>query len=108
MEPVYSGVIQFARVLFTAQGVKFTISGAEHVPRDGGAVMVINHTGYMDFTYAGYAARPARRYVRFMAKDSVFTHKISGPLMRAMKHIPVDRSAGAASYVHAVRFLREG
>ena len=108
MEPVYSSVIGFARVLFAAQGLKFTITGAEHVPRDGGAVMVVNHTGYMDFTYAGYAARPARRFVRFMAKDSVFTHKVSGPLMRAMKHIPVDRSAGASSYGHAVRYLRAG
>jgi len=108
MEPVYSGVIGFARVLFAAQGLRFTIAGAEHVPRVGGAVMVINHTGYMDFTYAGYAARPAGRFVRFMAKDSVFTHKVSGPLMRAMKHIPVDRSAGASSYGHAVRYLRAG
>ena len=108
MEPVYSGVIGFARVLFAAEGLKFTIAGAEHVPRDGGAVMVINHTGYMDFTYAGYAALRARRFVRFMAKDSVFTHKVSGPLMRAMKHIPVDRSAGAASYGHAVTYLRAG
>src|SRR6476469_1569279 len=108
MEPVYSSVIPVARGVFAAQGLRFTITGAEHVPRHGGAVMVINHTGYMDFTYAGYAARPARRFVRFMAKDSVFTHKVSGPLMRAMKHIPVDRSAGAASYAHAVRFLREG
>jgi 1-acyl-sn-glycerol-3-phosphate acyltransferase len=108
MEPVYSGVIQFARVLFAAQGIRFTVTGAEHIPRSGGAVMVINHTGYMDFTYAGYAARPAGRFVRFMAKDSVFTHKVSGPLMRAMKHIPVDRSAGAASYGHAVTYLRAG
>jgi 1-acyl-sn-glycerol-3-phosphate acyltransferase len=108
MEPVYAGVIQVARVLFAAQGIRFTITGAEHVPRSGGAVMVINHTGYMDFTYAGYAARPAGRFVRFMAKDSVFTHKVSGPLMRAMKHIPVDRSAGAASYGHAVKNLRAG
>jgi 1-acyl-sn-glycerol-3-phosphate acyltransferase len=108
MEPVYSGVIQFARVLFAAQGIRFTVTGAEHVPRSGGAVMVINHTGYMDFTYAGYAARPAGRFVRFMAKESVFTHKLSGPLMRAMKHIPVDRSAGAASYGQAVKYLRDG
>ena len=108
MEPVYSGVITVARGVFAAQGIRFTVTGVEHVPRHGGAVMVINHTGYMDFTYAGYAARPARRYVRFMAKDSVFRHKVSGPLMRAMKHIPVDRSAGASSYGHAVRFLRQG
>jgi len=108
MEPVYSGVITATRGVFAAQGLRFTITGAEHVPGTGGAVMVVNHTGYMDFTYAGYAAWPARRFVRFMAKESVFTHRVSGPLMRAMKHIPVDRSAGAASYGHAVRFLRAG
>src|SRR6476469_5558111 len=108
MEPVYSSVIPVARGVFAAQGLRFTITGAEHVPRHGGAVMVINHTGYMDFTYAGYAARPARRFVRFMAKESVFTHRVSGPLMRGMKHIPVDRSAGAASYAQAVRYLRQG
>ncbi len=108
MEPVYSGVIATARGVFAAQGLRFTVAGAEHVPRSGGAVMVVNHTGYMDFTYAGYAAWPARRFVRFMAKESVFTHRVSGPLMRAMKHIPVDRSAGAASYGQAVRYLRDG
>ncbi|MEO7234024.1 MAG: lysophospholipid acyltransferase family protein [Lapillicoccus sp.] len=108
MEPVYSGVIAAARGVFAAQGLRFTISGVEHVPRTGGAVMVVNHTGYMDFTYAGYAAYPARRFVRFMAKDSVFTHRVSGPLMRGMKHIPVDRSAGASSYAQAVRNLRDG
>lgn len=108
MEPVYASVITAARGVFAAQGLRFTVTGVEHVPRSGGAVMVVNHTGYMDFTYAGFAAYPARRFVRFMAKDSVFTHAVSGPLMRAMKHIPVDRSAGAASYAQAVRFLREG
>jgi 1-acyl-sn-glycerol-3-phosphate acyltransferase len=43
-----------------------------------------------------------------MAKDAVFRHKVAGPLMRGMHHIPVDRSAGAASYAHAVEVLREG
>jgi 1-acyl-sn-glycerol-3-phosphate acyltransferase len=70
--------------------------------------MAINHIGYMDFTYAGLAARPAGRLVRFMAKQEVFTHKVSGPLMRGMHHIPVDRDAGAGSYRHAVAALRDG
>lgn len=108
MEPVYSGVIAVARGIFAAQGIRFSVSGAEHVPRQGGAVMVINHTGYMDFAYAGYATLRARRFVRFMAKESVFRHRISGPLMRGMRHIPVDRAAGAASYGQAVRYLRTG
>jgi len=38
----------------------------------------------------------------------VFRHKISGPLMRGMHHIPVDRTAGAASFREAVNALRAG
>jgi 1-acyl-sn-glycerol-3-phosphate acyltransferase len=108
MEPVYTPVIGFARTVFALQGIKFTITGEDNVPRSGGAVMVINHIGYMDFTYAGLAARKAKRFVRFMAKDPVFAHTVSGPLMRGMKHIPVDRTAGAASYAAAVDALRAG
>lgn len=108
MEPVYTPVITVARGLFALQGLKFTITGTEHIPREGGAVLVINHTGYMDFTYAGLGARPAGRLVRFMAKESVFRHRVSGPLMRGMKHIPVDRSAGAGSFAQALRALRAG
>src|ERR1700712_24789 len=108
MEPVYSSVIAFARCLIALQGIRFTINGVENVPAAGGAVMAINHTGYLDFTYAGLAARPAGRLVRFMAKEQVFRHPVSGPLMRGMHHIPVDRDAGAASYRAAVQALRAG
>ncbi|MFD1812100.1 lysophospholipid acyltransferase family protein [Rhodococcus gannanensis] len=108
MEPFYRSIIGVARTLFFAQGLKFTISGSEHVPARGGAVIAINHTGYMDFTYAGIPARDVKRYVRFMAKKEVFDNKISGPMMRTMKHIPVDRSAGADSYHAAVEALRAG
>jgi 1-acyl-sn-glycerol-3-phosphate acyltransferase len=43
-----------------------------------------------------------------MAKQAVFTHKISGPLMRGMHHIPVDRKAGAAAYREALTALASG
>ena len=69
--------------------------------------MAINHIGYLDFTFAGYAALPAGRLVR-LAKQEVFSHPISGPLMRGMHHIPVDRAAGAASYRAALQALRAG
>lgn len=108
MEPVYRSVIGVARLLFRLEGLKFTVNGAEHVPRTGGAVMAINHTGYMDFAYAGLAARPSGRLVRFMAKEGVFRHPVSGPLMRGMKHIPVDREAGAGSFRAAMAALKQG
>ncbi|HEV2887255.1 MAG TPA: lysophospholipid acyltransferase family protein [Jatrophihabitans sp.] len=108
MEPVYASVITFARGLFALQGLRCTINGAENVPLAGGAVMTVNHTGYLDFAFAGMAARPAGRLVRFMAKEQVFRHRLSGPLMRGMHHIPVDRDAGAASYRAAVQALKAG
>ena len=108
MERVYTPVIAVARALFFAQGIRFRIRGAENVPRTGGAVFAINHTGYMDFTYAGLAALPAKRFVRFMAKEAIWRHRIAGPLMTGMKHIPVDREAGAASFRAAVNALKAG
>lgn len=105
---MYASVITFARGLFALQGLRFTINGAENVPATGGAVMAVNHTGYLDFALAGVVARPAGRLIRFMAKEQVFRHPVSGPLMRAMHHIPVDRGAGAASYRAAVQALKAG
>ncbi|MHA4852547.1 lysophospholipid acyltransferase family protein [Rhodococcus sp. MSC1_016] len=108
MEPVYRTVIGIARTVFAFEGLKFTVKGDQHIPATGGAVIAINHTGYMDFTYAGLPARRVKRYIRFMAKKEVFDNKISGPIMRALKHIPVDRGAGSDSYRAAVDRLRRG
>jgi len=108
MEPVYRPVLAVARTLFKAEGLKFTLTGTENVPPTGGAVLVMNHIGYMDFTYAGLGCQPSRRLVRFMAKAEVFSHPVSGPLMRGMHHIPVDRAAGAGSYRAAVEALAAG
>lgn len=108
MDPVYRTVIGIARTVFAFEGLKFSVKGEQNIPASGGAVIAINHTGYMDFTYAGLPARTPKRYIRFMAKKEVFDNKISGPIMRALKHIPVDRGAGADSYKAAVDFLKRG
>jgi 1-acyl-sn-glycerol-3-phosphate acyltransferase len=107
-EPVYASVIGFARTLFGALGLRFHVTGDEHVPARGGAVVAMNHVSYLDFALVGYAFRPKKRVVRFMAKKEVFDHRVSGPLMRGMRHIPVDREAGADSYRAAVDALRRG
>lgn len=105
---VYPPVIGAARAWFKALDLRFDIQGTRHVPKRGGAVLVSNHISYLDFVFSGLAARPARRLVRFMAKESVFRHKLSGPLMRAMKHIPVDRQDGEHAYARALAALRSG
>lgn len=107
-ELVYRPVIGAARTFFKALDLKIDTQGSEHIPKTGGAVLVSNHISYLDFIFTGLATLPQKRLVRFMAKESVFRHKISGPLMRGMKHIPVDRKQGEDAYAHALASLRSG
>ncbi|PIB76331.1 lysophospholipid acyltransferase family protein [Mycolicibacterium brumae] len=110
MEPVYGTIIQLARLTWKVQGLNFTVTGVENLPDSGGGVVAINHTSYFDFTFAGlpFYLKDPKRKVRFMAKQEVFDNKITGPLMRGCKHIPVDRASGAESFAEAVRRLKEG
>ncbi len=106
---MYRSIVSGFKGVFGALGLRFDIVGLENLPRTGGAVLAINHTSYLDFALGGIPAdRQGRRLVRFMAKESVFRHRVSGPLMRAMKHIPVDRAAGSQAFDEAVRVLRAG
>lgn len=110
MEPVYGTIIQLARLAWKMQGLKFTVTGVENLPEHGGAVIAINHTSYFDFTFAGLPAylQHKGRKIRFMAKQEVFDNKVTGPLMRGCKHIPVDRSSGADAFAEACRRLKDG
>ncbi|HUW78489.1 MAG TPA: lysophospholipid acyltransferase family protein [Candidatus Nanopelagicaceae bacterium] len=105
---VYPPVIFAMRTLFKALGLQIKITGEEHIPTTGGALMVINHIGYLDFALAGLSVIPRKRFVRFMAKKEVFDNKFAGPLMRGMHHISVDRANGSGSFVTALRALRAG
>ncbi len=105
----YPPIIVLAKTLFKVLGQKITITGAENIPREGGALMAFNHVGYVDFVYGGLAAQPAGgRLVRFMAKKEIFDHPVGGPIMRSLHHIPVDRGDGIGSFHHAVDLLRKG
>ncbi|CAM3474391.1 lysophospholipid acyltransferase family protein [Tsukamurella hominis] len=109
MEPVYGTIIKVARGMWAYQGIKFTEVDFHKFPRTGGAVVAINHTGYLDFPFAGKPADEAgHRKVRFMAKQEVFDNSKTGPIMRALRHIPVDREAGATAYQAAVDALKSG
>ena len=94
LEPTYRAIVAVARPAFFGMGYKFTLKGRHHVPRWGGAIMAVNHTAYPDFLFAGLAARRKHRWVRFMAKKSIWSNSKTGPIMRGCKHIPVDRHAG--------------
>ncbi len=107
---VYPPVIRAVTGLWKVLGLKLDFRGVEHLPdrNHGGAILAINHISYLDFALAGTAALPMKRYIRFMAKREIFDNKFAGPLMRGMHHISVDRANGSASFVAALRALRDG
>jgi 1-acyl-sn-glycerol-3-phosphate acyltransferase len=107
-EMVYRPVIATALTAFRALDLKMTIEGTDNIPRTGGAIVASNHISYLDFIIVGATGLPSKRLIRFMAKQEIFRHWAAGPLMRGMKHISVDRSAGAASFNAAVRALKNG
>jgi 1-acyl-sn-glycerol-3-phosphate acyltransferase len=107
-ELTYSAIIRLAKLSFRALGQRFDVSGVEHLPRHGGALLAVNHIGYVDFVYGGLPAAMVDRRVRFMAKRELFDHRVSGPIMRACRHIEVDRADGEGSLRVAEEALRRG
>ncbi|PZS29347.1 MAG: 1-acyl-sn-glycerol-3-phosphate acyltransferase [Pseudonocardiales bacterium] len=104
----YRVVNRVFRLFFRVLGLRIEVRGAEHIPLDGPAVLACNHTGFLDFSFVGLAAADRSRLVRFMAKRATFDHPLSGPLMRRMGHIRVDRACGAVAYRQAARALQDG
>lgn len=107
-EFVYPPVIAAFKAVWKGLDIQFKFEGQDNLPRKGGAVLASNHISYLDFALIGTGALHLKRYIRFMAKKGAFDNKIAGPLLRGMKHISVDRENGGASFVAALRALRDG
>jgi len=103
----YRIVVQLCRFLAFVQRWPVRAEGVENIPELGPAIIASNHVGYFDFVFLAWAARFQRgRFVRFLAKKEVFDSKLTGVFMRAMKHIPVDRTGDPhAALEEAIRAL---
>ncbi|MHB2252282.1 lysophospholipid acyltransferase family protein [Corynebacterium aurimucosum] len=105
---LYRQITHIGRGVTLAQGLKVRLSGEENIPDKGGAVIVCNHTGYMDFLFGAFLAYRKRRLVRYLAKASIFKAPVAGQLFRLMGHVPVDRIDGGASIVKGIELAKSG
>lgn len=108
MEPVFRALEITARTAVRVTGARITYRGLQNIPADGGAVIAINHTGYLDWLPAALGVMRRRRRLRFMIKSEMQRVTLLDFLIRHTKTIPVDRRAGAGAYAVAVARLREG
>jgi len=108
MEPVFRTLEIAARTAVRVTGTRIAYRGLHHIPADGGAVIAINHTGYVDWLPAALGVLQRHRRLRFMIKSEMQRVTVVDFLIRHTKTIPVDRRAGAGAYAVAVERLREG
>ena len=108
MEPVFRALEVTAKFAVWATGTKITFRGLDNLPATGGAVVAINHTGYVDFLPAALAAHQRGRRMRFMIKAEMNEVRAIRFLIKHTRTIPVDRQAGAGAYAAAVASLRGG
>jgi 1-acyl-sn-glycerol-3-phosphate acyltransferase len=89
------------------------VTGAEHVPETGGAILASNHLSILDSVFLPFMLK---RPVTFTAKSEYFTSRhpamrLMGRYLRATGQIPVDRDgarAAQATLEAALALLRQG
>jgi 1-acyl-sn-glycerol-3-phosphate acyltransferase len=109
MDLVYRPVVGATLAGFWLMRWDIRTTGLEFIPTRGPAIIAANHIGYLDFAFLGMGAHRRGRLVRFMAMKEAFGHWLGGPLLRGMRHIPVDREGDAKDSLRlALRALGSG
>jgi acyl-[acyl-carrier-protein]-phospholipid O-acyltransferase/long-chain-fatty-acid--[acyl-carrier-protein] ligase len=78
------------RILF-----RIRISGSQNIPSEGGALIVANHTSYMDFILM-VCSSP--RPVHFVMNADIFRKPLLRPLLEALHCIPISPRQGVNDY----------
>lgn len=107
-ESTYRTALTLGRTLLRALDATVEVVGAEGIPTSGPVIIASTHVSYGDMLPIALAAHARGRHPRFMARYDVWHTRGLAGAMTAMGHIPVDRAAPAAAYLHARRLLRAG
>ncbi len=69
---------------------RFHVEGVDHVPRQGGCLLVANHVSFLDPPVGGVAVR--HRMVHFLARDTLFRNRMFGWCLHRLGVIPLHRA----------------
>jgi 1-acyl-sn-glycerol-3-phosphate acyltransferase len=94
-------VLVVARLVFRLEG-----RGREHVPRTGAALIISNHTSFLDPPLVGAAAP---RELHYLAKAELFSIPLLGWLVARLNSHPVKREGSDPAAIRtALRLLEAG
>jgi 1-acyl-sn-glycerol-3-phosphate acyltransferase len=98
--------VAFAAVVIYPLGwlvARARYEGRQHLPADGGALVVANHISHLDPVYSALFVHSARRVPRFLAKHSLWRVPLLRWVLVGSGQIPVYRDSADAR-----QSLREG
>jgi len=85
---------------------RIKVTGAENLPKNGGAVLCANHASALDPILISLAIKRKPRYI---GKKELFENKALGLLIRSLGAFPVDRdNADITAYKTAIKLLQNG
>ena len=103
-------LLRFVAWVLTRIVYRFKVTGDQHIPSDGPAILVANHVSFVDAVLL-MAASP--RPIRFIMDSRIFQVPVLGWLFRLAKCIPVapqkdDPVTYQRAFDEAAKVLREG
>ena len=103
-KPLYAFVRGVVTPLFRVY-FRMRVSGREHVPAEGAAIVAPNHKSFWDSFFIGICTR---RHLRFMAKTELIEARY-GPLLVRLGAFPVRRGESDSDALETARtILRQG
>jgi acyl-[acyl-carrier-protein]-phospholipid O-acyltransferase/long-chain-fatty-acid--[acyl-carrier-protein] ligase len=93
-------LLRLLLVLLTHTLYRLRAVGREHVPVEGGALLVPNHVSFIDGLFIQAALD---RPVRFLVDADYFQHPLLRPFMRSLGAIPISSSKGPRTILRALR-----
>ncbi|MCA9023874.1 MAG: 1-acyl-sn-glycerol-3-phosphate acyltransferase [Planctomycetaceae bacterium] len=92
--------------VFVSSWMGYRTRGLEHLPAQGGALLLVNHRSFLDPLLAGL---PIHRPVSYVARHNLFFVPFLGPLLNRTYVIPINRDAvGTSTLREIVRRLDHG
>ena len=92
MTPLYWLAWSTSRLLFRNL-FRCRVYHPERVPLTGPVILAANHESYFDPPFVG-SSLP--RPINYLAREDLFSNRLSGPFLRGLNSVPVDRSGGGA------------
>ena len=101
-----SGFYAFAKGVLTpimTPWIKYTVTGEENLPAEGGFLLVPNHLSNVDPLCLCWYFMKRDTAVRFLAKKSMFSVPVFGWIIKGMGLIPVNRDSNPSAVLAPTR-----